>query len=275
MGLLSEPFYLAYMRHALLAGLMVGGLCALIGTFVVQRGLAFLGDGLSHAAFGGIALGLLLGVAVARATWVAVPFTVAVALGIGYVLRRGKMRGDVATGVFFAVSFALGVLFLNLRPDDAPPVDLESMLFGSVLAINTTDLWIILGVTIVVTAILLGLWSRLAYATFDPELAAVSGVQVAVLDYTLLALTAIVVVVAVKMVGVVLVSSFVVIPAATARMLGRTLARVAGLAVVIGTACSAAGLLVSYYVNAASGATIILALGGVFGVTLALRPRAA
>jgi zinc transport system permease protein len=275
MDFLSEPFSLAYMRHALLAGLLVGGLCALIGTFVVQRGLAFLGDGLSHAAFGGIALGLLLGVAVERATWVAVPFTVLVALGIGFVLRRGRLKGDVATGVFFAVSFALGILFLNLRPDDAPPVDLESMLFGSVLAINTQDLWIILGVTVSVTAVLLAIWSRLAYATFDAELAAVSGVPVAALDYTLLALTAVVVVVAVKMVGVVLVSSFVVIPAATARMLGRTLTRVAMLAVLIGTACSASGLLVSYYVNAASGATIILALGSVFGVTLALRPRLA
>ena len=109
-----EPFMQGFMVRAMIAGVIVGGLCAMIGVFVVQRGLSFLGDGLAHAAFGGIALGLLIGVSVDHVTWVALPFTVLVALGIGYVLKRGKLRGDVATGVFFSVSFALGVLFLGI-----------------------------------------------------------------------------------------------------------------------------------------------------------------
>ena len=120
MGFFTEPLSHSFMVHALIAGTIVGGLCALVGVFVVQRGLAFIGDGLAHAAFGGIALGLLINVAIDDTTLVALPFTVAVALGIAYVLRRGKMRGDVAVGVFFSVSLALGVLFLGLRPPDAP-----------------------------------------------------------------------------------------------------------------------------------------------------------
>lgn len=113
MDALLEPLMVPFMQRAMIAGAVVGGLCAMIGVFVVQRGLSFIGDGLAHAAFGGIALGLLLGVTLERMTWVALPFTVIVAVGIGYVLRRGSLRGDVATGVFSAVSFALGVLFLG------------------------------------------------------------------------------------------------------------------------------------------------------------------
>ncbi|MCC6746736.1 MAG: metal ABC transporter permease [Deltaproteobacteria bacterium] len=259
------------MVRALVAGMLVGGLCATIGVFVVQRGMAFIGDGLAHAAFGGIALGLVLQLAPERATWIALPFTVLIALGIGYVLRRGKLRGDVATGVFFSVSFALGVLLLGLRPTDAPPVNVESVLFGSILAISRQDLWVIGGVAAATALALLALWSRLAYATFDPELASLSGVPVAALDYTLLALTAVVTVVSVKTVGIALVSSFVVIPAATARMLGRSIGRVALLAVLVGVLGAAAGLVLSYHLNVASGATIILTLGAVFGLVLATR----
>jgi zinc transport system permease protein len=270
---LLEPFTVSFMLRALAAGTIVGGLCAMIGVFVVQRGLSFIGDGLAHAAFGGIALGLLLGVAVERMTWVALPFTVLIAAGITYVLRRGSLRGDVATGVFSAVSFALGVLFLGLRPSDAQPVNVETVLFGSILAISPDDLFMVAFVG-ALTAVLLALtWGRLAYATFDPDLAALSGVPVAALDYMLLSLTAVVIVVAVKTVGIALVSSFVIIPAATARMLGRTISRVALAAVTIGVVGAAIGLVLSYHANVASGATIILTLGVIFIVTLLVRRR--
>ncbi len=268
-----ETLLMPFMQRAMLAGAIVGALCAMIGVFVVQRGLSFIGDGLAHAAFGGIALGLLLGVTLDRMTWVALPFTVIVALGIGYVLRRGSLRGDVATGVFSAISFALGVLFLGLRNTDGPQVNVETVLFGSILAISFEDL-ITVGVVALVTILLLALtWTQLAYATFDAELAALSGVRVAMLDYMLLALTAVVIVIAVKTVGIVLVSSFVVIPAATAKMLGRTFGRVAILAVIIGVLGSVIGLALSAKANVASGATIILTLGAMFGATLALKRR--
>ena len=271
MQFLIEPLSQTFMVHALVAGTIVGGLCALVGVFVVQRGLAFIGDGLAHAAFGGIALGLLLDVAIESTTLVALPFTVFIALGIAYVLRRGNVRGDVAVGVFFSVSLALGVLFLGLRPPDAPPVNIESVLFGSILAVSADDLWVIAGVAIATVALLVLSWSRLAYMTFDAELAALSGVPVAVLEYMLLALIAVVIVVSVETVGIALVSSFIVIPAATASMFGRTLSSVAITSVLIGIGGAAVGLIASYHLNVASGATIILTLGSIFAGGLLFR----
>jgi zinc transport system permease protein len=246
---------------------------ALLGVFVVQRGLGLLSDGLAHATFGGLALGLLLGASSDRAIWVALPFTVLIALGIQHVRRHTTLGGDVATGVFFAVSFAAGILLLGLRPASASPVNVEGLLFGSLLAVSPEAVAVTVGVAVVVVAVLAVIGPRLAYATFDPELAALSGVPVATLEYVLLVLTAIVVVVGVKTAGVVLVSAFVVIPAATANLLGRTPATIATLAVALGVGGTAVGLFASYHLNVATGATIILTLGAIFFIALAVRRR--
>jgi len=271
MDWIAEPLGLAFMRRALLAGVAVAGAGSLVGVFVVQRGLAFLSDGLAHATFGGLALGLLLGATAEGALWTALPFTVAVALGVGFVRRRSGLGGDVATGVFFAVAFALGVLFLGLRSARAQPVDVEALLFGSILAVSPAILAVMLVLAAVTVAVVLSVGRALAYATFDAELAALSGVRVAALEYLLFGLTATIVVVGVKTVGVVLVSAFVVIPAATARLLTRSFGRAAALAVVLSTSASAIGLLASYHLNVATGATIILVLGAAFFAAVAAR----
>lgn len=264
MGLITEPLAYEFMQRALLAGIAVAAVCAVIGVFIVQRGLAFLGDGLAHAAFGGIAIGLYLGASVENAVWIAIPFTAIIAIGIGIVLRRSSLRGDVATGVFFSFSFALGVLFLGLRTSSDRPVQVEHLLFGNMLSVTPTVLYVVVAVAVVACIVTIALWSRLAYAIFDPELAAISGVPVAVLEYLLLAETAVVVVVAVKTVGVVLVSSFVVIPAATARLVGHRLGTATLLAATIGVAGAAVGLLASYHLNTPAAATIILLHSAVF-----------
>jgi zinc transport system permease protein len=266
---LTVPLSIPVMRNALIAGIVLGALCALIGTFVVQRGLSFIGDGLAHAAFGGIAIGLFFGVGIEHAVWVALPFTVVVSLLIAWVLRRGKLRGDVATGVFFALSFAVGVIFLAKRTKNRA-ANAESVLLGSILSITDQNLEVIVLVSLATMLILAFTWSRLAYATFDRELAALSGVPVAVLDYMLLALTAVVIVVGVRAVGVVLVSSFIVIPAAAAQMIGRRLATVAAIAVAFGVGGSFVGLIASYHLDFQTGATIILTLGACFFVALAV-----
>lgn len=267
------PLSQGFVVRALAAGAALGAAGALLGVFVVQRGLGLLSDGLAHATFGGLTLGLLLGATADRAILVALPFTVLVALGIQYVRHHTTLGGDVATGVFFAVSFAAGILFLGLRPASAPPVNVEGLLFGSLLAVSPEALAVTLGVAAAVVVVLAVIGPRLAYATFDPELAVLSGVPVAALEYALLALTAIVVVVGVRTVGVVLVSAFVVIPAATANLLGRTPAGIAALAVALATAGTAIGLFASYHLNVATGATIILTLGALFFGALALRRR--
>jgi len=271
--LVVAPLGQGFVRRALGAGLALGTAGALLGVFVVQRGLGLVSDGLAHATFGGLALGLLLGATPDRAIWVALPFTVAVALAIQQLRRRTTLGGDVATGVFFAVSFAAGVLFLGLRAAHAAPVNVEALLFGSLLAVSPEALAVTSLVSALVVALLLGVGPRLAYATFDPELARLAGVRVAALESLLLATTALVVVVGVKTVGVVLVSAFVVIPAATAQLLGRTLGTIVVLAVAASLASTALGLFASYHLNVAPGATIILTLGALFFLALLLRRR--
>ncbi len=273
MSFLTEPFELDFMRYALVAAVVLGALCGVIGVFVIQRGLAFIGDGLAHASFGGITFALLAGASLDAMLWWALPFTVGIALLVGWVLRRGDVRGDVAVGVFFAIAFALGVVFLSLRKG-GPAVQVENLLFGSLLTITPRALAALLLACAATAALISATWSRLAYATFDPELARLSGIRVAWLEYMLLASTAVVIVVGVKAVGVVLVSSFIVIPAATAKLLGRTLAVVSALSSVTGALAATAGLFLSYYLDIPSGATIILVLGALFAVALLTRRAA-
>jgi len=271
--LVASPLGQAFVRRALGAGMALGAAGALVGVFVVQRGLGLVADGLAHATFGGLALGLLVGATPDRAVWVALPFTLLVALGIQQLRRRTSLGGDAATGVFFAVSFAAGVLFLGLRAPRAAPVNVEALLFGSLLAVSPEALAVTALVSALVVGMLLAVGPRLAYATFDPELARISGVPVAALESLLLALTALVVVVGVRTVGVVLVSAFVVIPAATALLVGRTLGGILALSLATGLVGTAAGLFASYHLNVAPGATIILTLGALFSLALALRRR--
>ena len=179
----------------------------------------------------------------------------------------------MATGVFFAVSFAAGVLFLGLRGSRGGPVNVEALLFGSLLAVSPEALSVVALVSLLVVAVLLRVGPQLAYATFDAELARLSGVRVAALESLLLALVALVVVIGVKTIGVVLVAAFVVIPAAVAQLLGRTLGAMLLLSVALSLASTAFGLFVSYHLNVAPGATIILTLGAIFFMALVLRRR--
>jgi zinc transport system permease protein len=271
--LVATPMGQGFLRRAVAAGLALGTAGALVGVFVVQRGLGLIADGLAHATFGGLALGLLLGASPDRAVWVALPVTLAIALGIQQLRRRTSLGGDAATGVFFAVSFAAGVLLLGLRGPQAGHVDLEAILFGSLLAVTPESLVIALAVSLVVAAVLLRVGPRLAYATFDPELARLSGVPVFGLESLLLATTALFVVVGARTVGVVLVAAFVVIPAATAQLVGRTLGATLLVAVAVSLAGTGLGLFASYHLNVAPGATVILTLGLIFFAALGLRRR--
>ncbi|MFH1549248.1 MAG: metal ABC transporter permease [Planctomycetota bacterium] len=253
---------LHFMQLALAAGVMVGFLASYYGVFVVQRGLGFMGSGLAHAAFGGVALGLLLG---AQPLWIAVPFTVFVAIAITWVRERTKLGSDTVIGIFFAVSMALGIVFLSLT--EGYTRDAFTYLFGSILAVTSTDLWVI-GFVVLVAILLHPLWGRWAYATFDREMAAADRVPVRRDDYLLSVLIAVSVVTSVKLVGVVLVSAFLVIPAATARLPARRFSTMAWLSVEIGVATAFAGLLASYWLNIPSGACIVLTQGVLFLICL-------
>ncbi len=258
---------LPFMQRALAAGILIGLLSGYYGVFVVQRQLSFLGIGLAHSAFGGVALGLLIGV---NPLWVALPFTVVVALAISWVTQRGSVSGDTAIGIFFSIAIALGVLFLAMRENYT--ADAFAYLFGSILAVKPVDLWVIGGVT-VMTLATLPMWGRWAYATFDRDLARADGVPVRRDDYVLAALLAVAVVAAVKLVGIVLVAAFLVIPPATARLVTATFRAMSVVAVLLGATTAIAGLIASYLFDVPSGATIILVQALVFFVAFLTRGR--
>lgn len=252
--LLGMPF----MQRAFVAGCLVGFLASYFGVFVVQRRLSFLGTGLAHAAFGGVALGLLMQT---EPLWIAVPFTALVAVGINWIRTSTGLTGDTAIGIFFSVAVALGIVFLSLRQDYT--ADAFAYLFGSILAVTIADIWVTAGVTVVAAA-LIPMWSRWAYATFDSELAVADGLHVVRHDYLLSVLLAVTVVVAVKVVGILLVAAFLVIPAASARLLSRTFFAMSLVSAAIGILSAVVGLLLSYQLDVPSGATIILVQATVF-----------
>jgi zinc transport system permease protein len=260
-----EPLTLGFMQRALVGGVLAGFIASYYGPFIVQRRLAFLGSGLSHAAFGGVALGLLLGVA---PLYVALPFTVAIACAIVWVRQQTVLQEDTAIGIFFAVAMALGIIFLSMTPGYTG--DAFAYLFGSILAITWGDVAVI-GAMAALTVCLWPRWQAWAYATFDRTLAEADRHPVAREDYLLAAALAASVVVAMKIVGIVLLASFLVLPAAAARLCTSTFSAMTAVSVILGTTTVAAGLLLSYYLDMPSGPVIILTQAGVFCGTMLLR----
>ena len=256
-------------QRALLAGGVLAALLGLLGVLVTARGLAYLGDGLSHAAFGGIALGMFLGFHAPLLA--AMPFTALAAIAIGALRRRGGLRSDVAMAILFAVCFALGVVLLKKSRRTESTFDPEQLLFGNILMVGEDDLWVVLGIASVTLVFVVFAWTRLAYATFDEELARISGIEVGWLESALLALLAAVVVAAIRLAGVVLVSAFLVIPAAAGRIAGRTLAGVARWAMMCGVAGVIGGFLVAHRLEWPEGAAIVLVLALLFAIAVSAR----
>ncbi len=252
--LLTLPF----MQRALIAGVLIGFLASYYGVFVVQRGLSFLGSGLAHAAFGGVALGLLLE---SEPLWTAVPFTIIVAIGITWVKNRTELGSDTTIGIFFSVSMALGIIFLYLRKQYS--TEAFTYLFGSILSVTIIDI-IFAASIVLVTFLFLPYWKRWAYSSFDRELAQADRIPVLFDDYILSILIAVTVVVSLKLVGIVLIAAFLVIPAASARLLSKSFSRMTVVSVSVGMLSAIGGLWISYYLDIPSGATIILLQAVVF-----------
>lgn len=252
-----------FIQRALIAGMLLGLLGGYFGAFVVQRGLGFMGDGLAHAAFGGVALGLLLN---AEPLAIAVPFTVVVALGITWVRERTELGVDTAIGVLFSMSVALGVVFLSLR--DTYSADAFTFLFGSILAVTPADLWTT-GVVAMAALLTCRMWGRWAFATFDRELARADGLPVGRDDYLLSVFLAVSVVVGVKLVGILLITAFLVIPSATARLMAHSFRSMTWGAMVLGVVSALSGLVLSYIVDVPSGATMVLVQSAIFFLAIA------
>jgi len=265
---LAEPLAYGFIQRGLVAALLVGVVCAVVGTFVVLKGLAFIGDAVSHAAFPGVVVAILVGWPIYLGGAIA---AVGTALAIGFVSRRSRLRLDTAIGVLFAGAFALGVLlFSQIKSYLGDPL---GFLLGNVLAITQEDLLQIAILGIVVLTVVVLLRNELLYATFDPLGAAASGLPVAFLDYLLLGLIGVTIVVSIQAVGIILVVAMLVTPAATAQLLVVRFEQLLLVAVGIAAIAGLAGLYASYYINVPSGPSIVLLETGAFLAALGFGPR--
>jgi manganese/iron transport system permease protein len=263
MNAILDPLAFPFFVRALMASALVGLVCAVVGSYMVLRGLAFMGDALSHSAFPGVVAAYLLkapfylGAAVAA---------VATALAIGWVTRRGQLRGDTAIGVLFAGMFAAGVFMFSLIPNYVG--DLFGFLFGEILGIGVGDLVALTLLSVVVLGVVAVLWKEFLYSTFDPLGAEAAGLPVVRLDYLFLALIALTIVISLQAVGIILVVAMLVTPAATAQLVSQSFGRLVSIAIAIGIICPVVGLYASYWLNSATGATIVLVETAIFAVAL-------
>lgn len=267
-GFLLDPFSYGFMQRGLVATLLVGVVCAVMGTFVVLKGLAFIGDAVSHAAFPGLVIAYILGLPLYLGGAVA---AVGTALAIGLVSRRSRLRFDTSVGVLFAGTFAFGVLLYSTIKGYVG--DLLGYLLGNVLGISVGDLVQVALLGAIVLAIVVLIRKELLFATFDPLGAAASGLPVAALEYLLLGLLGVTIVVSIQAVGVILVVAMLVTPAATAQLLVVRFERLMVLAAALAMVAALSGLYLSFYLNVASGASIVLIETLFFVVALVFGPR--
>lgn len=262
--LVVDPFVFPFMQRGLAATLIVGVLCAVVGAFVVWKGLSFVGDALAHASFAGVAIAFVTGQNIYLGAAIA---AVATSLTITFVSRTARLSADTAIGVLFAFAFSLGVVVVSRSQNYT--VDLFAYLFGNVLGVGVDDLVLIsvAGGLVVLTILLL--YKELFFVAFDPIMAEASGLPVSLLQYLLLAMIGVTVVVAMRAVGIVLVVAMLVTPAATASLLTRRFHRIMLLGALLSALASILGLYLSFYANVASGGAIVLVSTTIFLVVLA------
>jgi manganese/iron transport system permease protein len=250
---LITPMTYGFMQRGLLASVLVGTLCAVVGCYVVLRGMAFLGDAMAHAILPGVAIAYLLRGNLLLGGLVA---AVVVALGIGYFSHQGAIKEDTAIGIMFAAALSLGVVLISTIKTYA--VDLTHILFGNVLGVGTSDLIITAALAMVVFATILVLYKQFLVISFDPVLAATLRLPATLLTNLLMILLALTIVVSLQTVGVGLVAAMLVTPGATAYLLARRLPVMMLIAAGIGAFASITGLYASFYLNVASGAAVVL-----------------
>ena len=262
------PLRYGFMQRGLLASVLVGVVCAVIGCYVVLRGMPFLRDAMAHAILPGVALAylwganLLLGAAVAA---------VAVALLIAAITRQGRVKEDTAIGILFAGALSLGVALISSAGSYA--VDLSHILFGNVLGVSRGDLWLIGALGAAVIGVIVLLYKELLLVSFDPVLAATLRLPVEPLRVLILLLLAVTIVTALPAVGVGLVAAMLVTPPATASLLTRRLSTMMVVSALLGATAGFSGLYLSYYLNVASGAAVVLVATAMFGAVYLLHPR--
>jgi len=268
MGWLTEPFAFGFMQRALVASVIVGVVCAVIGCYIVLRSMAFLGDALAHAILPGVAVAYLVG---ANLLAGALAAGVIVAVGISFVTKAGTIREDTAIGIFFAAALALGVVLISTTGGYA--VDLTHVLFGNVLGMSGTDLWISGGLALVVLLAIVLLYRQLLVVSFDPVFGRTLGLRTHALRTGLFLMLAATIVVSLRTVGVALVAAMLVTPPAAAYLLTRRLPAMMAVSALIGVVSAVGGLYLSYYLDVASGGAMVLVATAIFVLAFLFAPR--
>jgi ABC-type Mn2+/Zn2+ transport system permease subunit len=255
-----ELLHFGFVQRALIAGVFVGILLAVIGVYVVLKKMSFIGDGIAHSAFGGVALGLLIG---ANTTLSAVIFAWVTAMLIGISKKNSKTSEDALIGIFFAFTMALGVIFVGFNKKYN--ADIFGFLFGDILAVSQAD---VITITVVSVLVLFAVWffyKDLTYFAFDEDGAKVSGINTTFIYFLLLTLVSVTIVISIKIVGIILAVAFLIIPVSTAIMLTVDFKKLIAISAVISVVSTVAGFAFSYAFNLASGATIVVTATLLFG----------
>ena len=265
---LAAPLAYGFMQRGMLVAVLVGVACSVVGCYVVLRSMAFIGDAMAHSILPGVAVAYLLKGSLVVGGLVA---AIAVALGIGFFSRQGRLKEDSAIGILFAAAFSLGVILISSIRTYA--MDLSHILFGNVLGVGVADLVLTAALVVVVLLVVFLLYKELLVVSFDPVLAATLRLPAERLRLVLLVLLAVTVVVSLQSVGIGLVASMLVTPAATAYLLTRRLPRMIGLSALFGALSGVIGLYASYYLDVVSGAAIVLTATGFFLLAFLFAPR--
>jgi manganese/iron transport system permease protein len=265
---LTAPLLYGFMQRGILVAVLVGVSCAVVGCYVVLRSMAFIGDAMAHSILPGVAVaylvkGNLLVGALAAA--------VAVALGIGFFSRQGRLKEDSAIGILFAAAFSLGVILISSIRTYA--VDLSHILFGNILGVSVLDLSLTAALVVIVLLVVYLLYKELLVVSFDPVLAATLRLPAERLRLVLLVLLALTVVVSLQSVGIGLVTAMLVTPGATAFLLTKRLPRMIGLSALFGALSGVIGLYASYYMDVVSGAAIVLTATAFFLLAFLFAPE--
>ncbi|MDY6931177.1 MAG: metal ABC transporter permease [Halobacteriota archaeon] len=256
---LFEILQYGFIQNAIVAGTAASIICGLVGVFIILKRITFISGGIAHTSFGGIGLGYLLNV---NPIITAVFFSILSALGIGIISKRSHLHEDTIIGVVWAMGMSLGVIFIGMSPGYAP--DLMSYLFGNILAVTSWDLQMMIFLASIIFITIIAFYKELVVISFDEEYARAIGIPAEALYLLLLCLVALTIVLLIKVVGIIMVIALLTIPAATGSQFSKDLKKIIALSIAFGIFFVISGLFVSYHLDIASGATIVLIAGGTF-----------
>ena len=261
MGTIINLFTYDFFMHAFWASLFSAISCGIIGTYIVSRRIVFISGGITHASFGGIGIGYFLGL---NPILGAAVFAVLSGLGIQLFTQKAKLREDSSIAIWWSLGMAIGIIFIYITPGYTP--NLMSYLFGSILTVSTTELWLMGGLSLLLIAFFTLMYRTILYVAFDEEFAHTTGLPVALINYLLISLIAITIVLNIRVVGIILILSLLTLPQAMANIFTKDFKQMMLLSVIIAFVGSFTGLLVAYFADIPSGASIIFTLIILFGL---------